>query len=115
MGWSKDKMSRFRDIDSVGNSKAIPFIKHESPKDRHARRKAHNLRLREQTKIFCDENKIKLQITNEGHHWRAEKDDMIIEWWPSSAKVVVNKSWKRGIHVHDIYQFQKLLKKRLLK
>ena len=47
-----------------------------------------------------------------GHHWIASKEKMIIEWWPSSAKVIVDKNWKKGVHVHDAYQFQKLLKKK---
>lgn len=28
----------------------------------------------------------------------------IAEWWPSSAKLVLNKDWDNGIHTHDVDQ-----------
>lgn len=108
-------MSKYKDVSGVGRSRAVPFLKDETAQDRHARRKAHNFGLRQETEIFCEQNGIRLQIKNKGHHWIARKEKTIIEWWPSSAKVVINKNWKRGVHVHDAYQFHTLLEKEFCK
>jgi len=32
------------------------------------------------------------------------KDPFLAEWWPSSAKLVLNKKWEEGIHCHDYKQ-----------
>jgi hypothetical protein len=42
-----------------------------------------------------------LNITNEGHHWKIVfPGKQSIQWWPSSAKLVVNEKWEEGIHCH---------------
>lgn len=30
--------------------------------------------------------------------------NQVAEWWPSSAKMVLNKNYPNGIHIHDYQQ-----------
>jgi hypothetical protein len=32
------------------------------------------------------------------------KGPFLVEWWPSSAKLVLNKKWGEGVHCHDYKQ-----------
>jgi hypothetical protein len=43
---------------------------------------------------------LTLRILNSGHHYIFEGTGFLGEWWPSSAKLVFNKQWKRGVHCH---------------
>jgi len=62
---------------------------------------------------------LQLKISNDGHHWSfyafnaAPGDKQLFEWWPSSAKLVINKQWKKGIHVHDLSQLIGVAENRL--
>lgn len=47
-----------------------------------------------------------MTIHNDGHHWIITSGRETWEWWPSSAKLVRNKAWKKGYHVHS---WQKVL------
>ena len=62
--------------------------------------------------VWCSRYEIELTVTNDGHHWKFEREGKLAEWWPSSAKLVFDKHWKRGIHCHDIEQLKNALKKR---
>jgi len=53
------------------------------------------------TRTWCDKNGWQLDVFNNGHHWVFQKGAITGEWWPSSAKLVISKSWQRGIHCHD--------------
>lgn len=48
-----------------------------------------------------------MAIKNNGHHWQFRVAGHLVEWWPSSAKMVVDTKWKNGKHVHDIKQLMK--------
>jgi len=93
----------------MGRSKLIKFKKYEAPMERHDRRKRENLAHCEVLEQFCREHGIEFKITNEGHHWQFRKDATLVEWWPSSAKIVINKRWHQGIHTHDWEQAKKVL------
>jgi len=96
---------RILDKRGVGRSKLIPQRPlgggYEQPMDRHERRKTANLSNRAVLEQFCQDHGIEFKISNEGHHWRFSRGKIEVEWWPSSAKLVVNKRWHQGIHVHD--------------
>ena len=96
---------RYRDRKGVGPSRLIPKRpsgdRYECPSDRHDRRKRANLANRTVLEEFCQEHGIALAIRNDGHHWLFRRKKILVEWWPSSAKLVVNKRWKQGIHIHD--------------
>jgi hypothetical protein len=49
-------------------------------------------------------NGYRVRVHGEGQHWCVERDGFTAEWWPSSAKLVINKGWQGGIHCHDVGQ-----------
>lgn len=48
---------------------------------------------------------------NEGHHWWLNEDKFLAEWWPSSAKLVINKQWNEGRHCHDYRQALEMIER----
>jgi hypothetical protein len=42
-------------------------------------------------------------------HWQVKRGPILIEWWPRTAKMVVNKQWNKGVHVHDVTQLKHYL------
>lgn len=106
-------MAKYKDRTKAGKSKLCPFVPDVPCKERHARRKAFNLKRFTIIRNFCENNNLVFRLLNNGQHWQVESDKKTIEWWPSTAKVVVNKNWKRGIHCHDYEQFIEILKKEI--
>lgn len=101
------KRKKYPDTRSLGNSKIAPFIPMEGASQRHERRLIVNLDARAEVKKWCEANGWQLTIKNDGHHWQMKKDNVLVEWWPSSAKLVKDKQWAKGVHCHD---WQKLVK-----
>ena len=59
---------------------------------------------------WCKRNRWTLYISNDGHHWTFyTRERKIIEWWPSSGKLVIGKKWTEGIHCHDYEQLLEVL------
>ena len=102
---TRRRKKRDSDQRGVGSSSLVPKYTNgnlfECPSERHERRKDTNLANRSVLEEFCRDHEIKFVIKNEGHHWQFRRGKILVEWWPSSAKLVVNKRWKQGIHVHD--------------
>ena len=97
-------MAKFRDKATVGRSAIVPFVPGESPQDRHYRRhKAAMDRLASVDAAICTRG-YRIAIANEGQHWTISGDGSVWEWWPSSAKLVLNRNYRRGIHCHDTNQ-----------
>jgi hypothetical protein len=92
------------DVRSVGRSKIVPFIPGEAAMDRHDRRKNENLKRADTMRTWCRAVDVSFKISNDGHHWRFRSGDRFAEWWPSSAKLVRQGDYDRGIHVHDVHQ-----------
>jgi hypothetical protein len=84
----------------------IHYEKGESGRHRHDRRLAVNLKHKKLLQDWCDSVGLELKITNRNHHWRiyGKEPRQVFEWWPVSAKFIVNQNYDSGIHVHDIYQ-----------
>lgn len=99
----------------VGGSNVSRYIPNEKAQDRHQRRLRQNLKAQEVVNTYCNEKSIKMSILNNGHHWKFEKDGFLIEWWPSSAKLVINKNYKNGIHTHGYDQLLKIVEKEFTK
>lgn len=78
---------------------------------RHDRRKSRAMADLKKFEKWCRERGIVLRINNSGHHWQVYFGAGVIEWWPSSAKCVVNKKWTSGVHVHDAYQLRGVIKR----
>lgn len=102
-------MAKYGDAHKVGNSDLVPFKPDETPKERHERRKNAAADAQESIAKWCEEHTVEMIVSNDGHHWRFLKEKNTVEWWPSSAKMVVNKRWKDGLHVHDFKQVISIL------
>jgi len=103
------------DKHSAGRSQIIPHRKCEGPKDRHERRLTVNLRNKQIVEQWCADNGVVIKINNQGHHWMFSQSKKIVEWWPSSAKLIINKQWNNGIHIHDYEQALVVLKREFSK
>lgn len=95
---------RFHDRKSAGRSRLVPYRPGEHHSDRHDRRLTHALDNKHKVERWCTAHGIGLAITNRGHHWVFARGETLVEWWPSSAKLVVSKDYKNGIHTHDYQQ-----------
>ncbi len=100
------------DKTSEGRSDAVPFDPYEDFKERHARRLGVNVTNKDLMLEFCKDHKIDFAVKNNEHHWMFIFDKKLwVEWWPSTAKLVINKQWNKGRHVHDIFQVMLILKR----
>jgi len=41
---------------------------------------------------------LTFRMFNDGHHWMFQKPGLAAEWWPSSAKLVLNRDYLRDRH-----------------
>lgn len=105
------KRDRFPDTRSLGKSTIAPLFRDESWKERHERRKLTNLQAQDAVREWCKENAWTFKVTNDGHHWTMVKHTTTVEWWPSSAKLVKDKRWSKGVHCHDWEKLIKYLEK----
>ena len=75
----------------------------ESGADRHARRLRYAVELIPKVVKWTIKVGINLTIRNNNNHWTWETMDgkNRADWWPSSAKLVVNRDFTNTIHAHD--------------
>lgn len=97
-------MGKIPDAYSAGRSAIVPFVEGEAPQERHQRRFDENISHSDEIKEWCAQRGVKLKILNDGQHWKFSIGPRFIDWWPSSAKMVFNARYNRGIHVHDYEQ-----------
>lgn len=98
----------------LGRSSIVPYIASESWETRHRRRKDKALLGQPKVEKWCAVHKWRLRINNNGHHWIFNTHQgKMIEWFPSTGKLVVGKSWKQGIHCHDVEQLLETLEETL--
>lgn len=102
---------RWSDVRSVGKSHVVPYDEKEDHRTRHERRLNTNLENQKEVVDFCQQYGIKLSITNGGHHWVFLLGTRKVEWWPSTAKMVADMKYNRGVHVHDFKQAMEQLRK----
>lgn len=99
----------YADVAAIGRSDLVPFDPHETYKDRHRRRQSVASKSQEDMVQWCAERQIACAVKNNGHHWMFTGGDWVCDWWPSTAKFVVNKNFQQGVHVHDIIQVKGIL------
>lgn len=97
------------DCRDVGRSFLVPFMNGENANDRHERRLNSNLKWQDELAQWATENGYSFKVSNGGHHWILTKGKTRVEWWPSSAKVIFNQQWRKGIHCHDYKQLCQLM------
>jgi hypothetical protein len=68
---------------------------------RRERRLSRNTNSANQAQAWAAQYGFTLRIHNEGHHWMWQKGAFVAEWWPSSAKLVLNRVYERDFHVPE--------------
>jgi len=101
-------MAKYQDVRGVGRSSVVPYIEGESKQLRHSRRSNAANGRQDQTRARLESIGWSLVLKDHGSHWIISRDKNIVEWWPSTAKAVVNKRWRNGVHVHDVNQLIQL-------
>lgn len=81
-----------------------PFDVNEAICRRRARRMGRNLAREETARQQAAALGFQLAVHNDGHHWLLRNGGFTAEWWPSSAKLVLNRDYGRNIHAHDWLQ-----------
>lgn len=106
------KTTRYQDVESAGKSAIVPRRRRETMEERHRRRLQVALGQLNWVRNKCAWNGWSLRTSNGGHHWQFRFEHYLAEWWPSSAKLVFDKKWKAGVHVHDWEQALRVIGKR---
>lgn len=110
---ARRKRNRFLDRKDAAQlglpPKISKFIPGEAAKDRHARRLGLNLSYEDEWREWREQRGVWMTVTNQGHHWKFMHKNGTAEWWPSSAKLVLGKRYRDGIHAHDASQVRPLL------
>jgi hypothetical protein len=70
----------------------------EYKKQRRERRMERTSRLEAQVRVWAEQHGCSLRVLNDGHHWLLQKPGFVGEWWPSSARLAVNREYGRYIH-----------------
>lgn len=103
---------RYEDTRSAGSSKEVPFIAGETAGQRHDRRGKRAKEDYASAAVLLEGHGWNVRLVDYGSHWIITRDRSVVEWWPSTAKCVINKKWKSGIHVHDTLQLIKVIERR---
>lgn len=104
---------RYKDrLQAETKAGTVKFKPGESYRKRHARRLQANVTVfADEAMAWSDKHSVSMRISNGNHHWIFSQGSTLVEWWPSSAKCVINKNWKSGIHVHEWPQLVAILKR----
>jgi len=100
---------RIPDKHNAGRSTIVHWKPGEDGGERHDRRLRENLHWRGKVEDLCNAWGISFEVKNSGHHWIFKHGKRVAEWWPSSAKLVLDKKWDSGIHTHDWSQVLDIL------
>ena len=95
-------------------SRHVPYRQNESWQQRHERRLQFNVGREEAVRAWAQRHGIQLVISNHGHHWRFKRGRRTAEWWPSSARLVLQRDYQKDHHVHDHEQAMKILEPHLV-
>lgn len=65
---------------------------------RRDRRLDRTLDLEPEVRRWAAQHGFTLRVLNDGHHWLLQKPGLLAEWWPSSAKLVLNRNYLDDRH-----------------
>lgn len=65
---------------------------------RRGRRLQRTLQAEAAVRAWAQKHGFALRVLNGGHHWILEKAGLFAEWWPSSAKLALNRDYLRTLH-----------------
>ena len=66
-----------------------------------------------QVRAWAEQRGCSLRVLNVGHHWLLQKPGFTAEWWPSSAKLAVNRDYDRDHHAPHWAEVAAVLQKML--
>ena len=55
-------------------------------------------RLEDEVRAWAERHGCLLRVLNDGHHWLFQKSGFMAEWWPSSAKLAVDRDYGCSHH-----------------
>lgn len=115
MSTGRRRTKRNPDKYKAGKSSLVPYIASEAWQERHSRRKEAALEHEHTMQVWCRAHGWFMSIKNNGHHWIFKTHvkpykEIMIEWFPSSGKLVIGKQWQKGIHCHDYKQLLEVFK-----
>ena len=71
------------------------------------------VRVEEQVRVWAERHGCSLRVLNDGHHWLLQKPGFMAEWWPSSARLAVNRDYGSDIHAPHWADVVAVLEQRL--
>jgi hypothetical protein len=51
-----------------------------------------------QVRACTEQRGCSLRVLNDGHHWLFQKPGFMAEWWPSSARLALNRDYLHDYH-----------------
>jgi len=97
------------DLPRAPRSDKVPYKDGEDWSDRHERRRAAAEDERSEMEVWADEHFVDLTVKNDGHHWIFKRDRSVVEWWPASGRIVLNRNYKKPRKAHDTEQAKALI------
>ena len=70
----------------------------EYKRQRRGRRMQRTSGLESEVRAWTERQGCAVRVLNDGHHWLFQKPGFVAEWWPSSARLAVNRDYDRHIH-----------------
>lgn len=52
-----------------------------------------------------------LRVLNNGQHWEFKREGFIVDWWPSSGSLMINKQGGRRTRVFTIENLRRILER----
>jgi len=65
-------------------------------------------------RAWAEQRGCSLRILNDGHHWLFQRPGFMAEWWPSSARLAVNRAYLSDYHAPHWENVQAVLDQQLL-
>ena len=81
----------------------------EFQRARRERRLGRTVDLQTEATAWATRRGFTLRVLNDGHHWLFQKPGLVAEWWPSSAKLVLNRDYLHDHHAPHWPQVAALL------
>ena len=85
----------------------------EYKKQRRERRMERTSHLEDQVRVWAEGHGCSLRVLNDGHHWLFQQPGFMAEWWPSSARLAVNRDYGSDIHAPHWADVVTVLEQRL--
>lgn len=70
----------------------------EYKRRRRERRIDRTARLESEVRAWAERHGCTLRVLNGGQHWLFQRPGFTAEWWPSSAKLALNRDYLRAVH-----------------